>query len=190
MITPLTRWIPAASLALVSACVPILPHIDFVPAMDGGIIVKDHCWGIPSVEYKIDGIRLAGRIITWPDNRLRVEMRIAVPEGRVVTLQSPALTVASPPGAEAKLLTIAGISPTGNPSLPLDPLGPLLGRDVHVYDKRFARNFWLFIPLDGIDTNDFLVSLPPLAIDRQIVNIPPIRFTRETRIQLIAPVQC
>ena len=178
------------ALAVLSACVPLLPHIDYVPEMTGGKLLKGVCWQKPSIEYKTDGITLTSRIMTWPDDVLRVEMLIDIPEGITVELLAPDVFIASPPGAAAVPVRIPGISLTENPSLPLQAMGPLVGHDVFIYTKKRPRHFWLFAPLRGIDARDMRVTLPRLKINDRIVTIPDIHFTRQMRVQLVAPLQC
>ena len=144
----------AIACACTCGCVPILPHHDFVPEMAGRKLLRDRCWGNPSVETRADGITLTGWMASWPDDKPKVALQFDVPAGITVELLTAELMVASPPSAPARPARIPGISPSGNPSLPFNALGPVL------------------------------------KINDREVTIPKISFTREARLQLIAPLQC
>ena len=178
------------ALAALTACVPILPHIDYVPEMAGGKLLKGPCWQKPSMAYQTDGITLTSRIMTWPDDVLRVELLFDIPEGITVELLAPDVSVVAPSGVSAVRVRIPGISLTENPSLPLQAMGPMVGHDVFSYQRKYPRHFWLFASLRGIDAGDMRITLPTLKVNDRIVTIPEIHFTRHMRVQLVAPVQC
>ena len=178
------------SLAALSACVPILPHIDYVPEMAGGKLLKGSCWQKPSMQYQTDGISLTSRIMTWSDDVLRVELLFDIPEDITVELLAPDIFVVSPSEASAVRVRIPGISLNDNPSLPLQAMGQMVGHDVFIQQRKHPRHFWLFVPLRGIDAGDMRVTLPTLKVNDRIVTIPEIHFTRHMRVQLVAPVQC
>lgn len=177
-------------LAALSACMPILPHVDYVPEMAGGKLLKGSCWQKPSMQYETDGISLTSRIMTWSDDVLRVELLFDIPEGITVELLAPDIFVVSPSGASAVRVRIPGISLNDNPSLPLQAMGQMVGHDVFIYQKKRPRHFWLFVPLRGIDAADMRVTLPTLKVNDRMVTVPEIHFTRHMRVQLVAPVQC
>ena len=177
-------------LAALSACMPILPHVDYVPEMAGGKLLKGSCWQKPSMQYETDGISLTSRIMTWSDDVLRVELLFDIPEGITVELLAPDIFVVSPSSASAVRVRIPGISLNDNPSLPLQAMSQMVGHDVFIQQRKHPRHFWLFVPLRGIDAGDMRVTLPTLKVNDRIVTIPEIHFTRHMRVQLVAPVQC
>ena len=127
---------------------------------------------------------------SWPDDKPKVALQFDVPAGITVELLTAELMVASPPSAPARPARIPGISPSGNPSLPFNALGPMVGRDINYQGMHTVGHFCLFTSLDHDIAGDFLVTLPVLKINDREVTIPKISFTREARLQLIAPLQC
>ncbi|MEO8104546.1 MAG: hypothetical protein ABI790_18680 [Betaproteobacteria bacterium] len=185
-----TRTLLYCLIATMAACVPILPHVDYMPEMAGGKILIDRCWGAPSVEYRTGNITLTSWIASWPDNKLKLHMQLDVVEGNTVELLSPEVAVSSPLTAGATIVRIPGISLNGNPVLPMEPIGPMVGRDLVAYGFRSVRHFWLFVPLDAIGPTDMRIVLPMLNVNDRIVTLPAITFSRQLRVQLIAPLQC
>lgn len=176
-------------LALGAGCMPILPHADFIPEMVDATVMKERCWGIPSLEYRVEGITLTTQIRPSGDSRLRIKLQFDIPEGKTVELLSPDLTVITPDGS-AKTLRIPGISLNENAQLKMEPFGPMVGRDFFIDEQRHSRHYWLFTPLDNPVPGELRVKLPPVKINDHIVTIPDITFYRELRVQFIAPLQC
>jgi hypothetical protein len=186
----IVRVLLCSLLATTSACVPILTHIDYVPEMPGGTLVKSTCWDKPSIDYRTHGITLTSRIMSWPDDVLRFAVVIDIPEGITAELLTAELSIATQPNASTVRVPIPGISLNDNTSLPIYPIGPMVGHDVKAGTKTFPRHFWLFVPLHGIDTRDMRVRLPAIKINDRVVSIPEIHFARQVRVQLAAPLQC
>ena len=190
MNTSIVRVLLCGLLSSTSACVPILTHIDYVAEMRGGTLVKSTCWDKPSIEYRTHGITLTSRIMTWPDGVLRVEVVVDIPEGITAALLTTELSISTQPNVGTVRVPIPGISLNDNPSLPIQPIGPMVGHNVKAGTKTNPRHFWLFVPLHGIDTRDMRVTLPPMKINDRVVSIPEIHFARQVRVQLAAPLQC
>ncbi len=180
----------AVSAALaVAACVPLLPHTDYMPQMAGGTVLKDRCWGFPSVEYIGRDITLTSRVIRWPSDQLRLEVMFDIPEGFTVTPRSELVSVAA--GERGRRdIAIEGISRNGNPALPMAPAGNMVGYNLNIGGVRSPGHFWLYVPLKGVDTGDFTVALPPLEVNGSVAVIPPMHFSKALRLQVAAPLQC
>jgi hypothetical protein len=175
--------------ATLPACVPLLPQTDFVPQMEGGRLLKDYCWGKPSIEYLGRDIVLTSRIMRWLDGRLRLEVRFDIPAGIRVTPLSGAVVIITRNGDRGEV-SIEGISRNGNPTLPMSTAGPMVGYTLDIGREHPPGHFWMYVLLEGIDISDFTVALPGLAINGVPTKIPAIRFQETARIQLIAPLQC
>ena len=184
------RLFLCALLTLATACVPILPHDEYVPEMTHGKIFVEGCWGQKRVEYQVDGIAMTARIIKWPPGLLKLEFMFDVPEGNTLELLSQDVRITSRTANTTNTTRIPGISLTENPSLPLEPMGAMVGRDIVIYGKRLPRHFWLFAPVEDIVSDEMRITLPTVKINGRAVTIPDIQFTRRVRIQLMAPVQC
>ena len=172
-----------------AGCVPLLPHTDWVPQMQGGKLVRERCWGSPAIEYQAHGLVLISRIGRWPDNRLRMEVRFTIPPGLTVTPLEPVVVITAA-GVVGRQVAIDGINRHGNPALPLTPPGQMNGYALEIGRARPPGHYWLFVSLDASDSPNFSVTLPSLNISDTVVAIPPIHFNREMRLQLAAPSQC
>lgn len=171
------------------ACVPLLPQTDYVPQMEGGRLLKDYCWGKPSIEYIGSDIVLISRIMRWLDGRLRLEVLFDIPAGITVTPLSGAVAITTI-NRDTKEIAIEGINRNGNPNLPLSAPGPMAGHTLDIGREHPPGHFWMFVLLEGIDISDFTVALPGLAINGVTTTIPAIRFQKIARVQLMAPLQC
>jgi len=172
-----------------AGCVPLLPHTDWVPQMQGGKLVRELCWGSPAIEYQAHGVVLISRIGRWPDNRLRMEVRFTIPPGLTVTPLEPVVVVTAA-GEVGRQVAIDGINRHGNPALPLTPPGQMKGYVLEIGRARPPGHYWLFVSLNARDSQNFSVTLSSLNINNTVVAIPPMHFSREMRLQLAAPLQC
>jgi len=179
-------------LPLACACVPILPHDEFVPDMPGSRVVTERCWGGKSVEYAMPGATLTSHIIKWPEGKLKLQLQLDVADGTTVEWLSPDITVTSGAGSRrvSRVTHLPGISLTGNPSLPLEPLGPMVAKDIVLLGFRSRQHFWLFAPMEDMVADEFQIRLPNLRIADRVVTFPEINFHRQVRLQFVAPVQC
>jgi len=55
---------------------------------------------------------------------------------------------------------------------------------------RSFRNYWLFAPLNKPLGDHFRLALPPFLMDGKPMTLPDVDFSKETRVQFIAPIQC
>ena len=179
----------AGAALLVAGCVPLLPHTDYVPQMAGGTLLKDRCWGHPSVEYIGRDITLTSRVIGGPSDPLRLEVMFDIPSGFTVTPRAGVVSVASG-DHNHRDVPIEGISRNGNPALPMAKAGTMVGYNLNIGGVRSPGHFWLYVPLKGVDTGDFTVALPPLEVNGSVAVIPPMHFSKALRLQVAAPLQC
>lgn len=198
----LLKWLrPAAATTLLlltaGACVPILPHDEYVPEMAGSKTVVERCWGARSVVYSMQGMTLEARIIKWPHGKLKLQMMLNTDDGTTLEWLAPDVSVAN--GTVTHAVRIPGISLTGNPDLKIEPLGPMTGKDALIYGQKHKRNFWIFVPMDEVIADEMRVTLPQMHIHEmhdgdskveRVVTLPDITFRRQVRVQVAAPVQC
>jgi len=189
MTTPSLPILASVLALALAGCVPLLPHTDWVPEMQGGKLVRERCWGSPAIEYQVHGTVMTSRLGRWHDNRLQMEVRFTIPPGLTVTPLEPVVVVTAA-GAVGRPVAIDGINRHGNPALPLALPGQMNGYALEIGRAWPPGHYWLFVSLDARDGPNFSVTLPSLNINGTVVVVPPIHFSREMRLQLVAPLQC
>lgn len=165
---------------LLAGCVPVLPHAYFRPEAEGGKIVVNRCWGTPSrVQFDVGEVTLTASVMQprrgadWS-----FELQVDVPEGTTVELVSRHLGD----------VTMARLSRNGNPELPMEPLGPMVGGKL-ANGAGTRKHFWLYAEVED-DAQRIRVAPASLLINGKLMTLPEIRFLRETHVQLTAPLQC
>jgi hypothetical protein len=164
---------------LLAGCVPLLPHSYYRPVAEGGRIVVNPCWGTPS-RVQFDAGELTVTVSVMRPRRgadWNFEMQLDVPEGTTVELVSRRLGD----------VTIGRLSRVGDPELPMEPLGPMVGGKLPGGGTR--KHFWLYAPVDE-DEEIIRVAPASLLVNGKLAMLPEIRFHRETHVQVMAPLQC
>jgi hypothetical protein len=181
----------SVTIAVVSAgCVPVLPHSYFRPEAEGGELLTNACWGMRNkIRFRFGAVATSVGIVTRKDRQRILEWDFEVPEGTTVSLTDTRLQVFAGSDAVPTYVPFSGMNGSGNPELPLETIGPMVGEDFPG-TPHYHRHYWLYASLDAVDAPRFSINLPVFTVDGALAAISSIRFTPETRTQFLAPIQC
>ena len=199
--------IPLAGLLISStllvACAP-LPQQIYVPRAEGGTVEYSTCAfnsHVP-VGLVLDGhgvrahVQLAERAGHW-----YVEMRLEVPEGKTLILQSSRIAIRAINPSESFIADFPTASLVDNPivnstsSVPevrkrqLSPTAMLVGGSVQAGNSSSNRNFWFANYFGKTSAEEIVVTLPSFTVNEKPYSLPPVHFTR-TSMVVVALLNC
>jgi hypothetical protein len=189
--------------ALLVACAP-LPQQIYVPQADGGTVEYSTCAFNSHVPI---GLALVGHGVkahvklAEHDGRRYVEMRLEVPEGRTVTLQSSRILIRAINPAQTLIAEFPTASLVDNPIInstspvpevrnrQLPPTAKLVGGSVQAGNSSSNRSFWFASYVGRTSAEEIVVTLPNFTVNELPYSPPPVHFTRKSLV-VVALLNC
>jgi len=200
------RWFDRVLLlpaVLAVACAPLPTHV-YVAEPGVGTTLFSTCAfnaHVPvGLTFGVSGIDAIIHLGT-NDGRTFLEMRLDVPEGKTVVLQSASIEVATlaPKGAlraefpSASLVDTPIINSLSSvPSVrsqQLPPTAALVGGKVQAGNNLSSRHFWFATYIDIGSAEVVLVTLPDLMVNGALSSVPRIHFSRKS-MMVVATINC
>jgi hypothetical protein len=177
-----------AVFVLLGACVPVLPHRYAMPEADGGTTLANKCWGTKeTIRFEREGVGVEVRLTKEGDASWMLEVRFDVPAGKTVKLIGTDTRIYSSKRKDIIRVNFTGMSRNGNPALA--PIETMVGGQQPLIPAS-PMHFWIFAPVTDYETDGALFALPPFTVNGIVVELPTVRFTRKTDLQVAAPLQC
>lgn len=168
-------------------CVPVLSHTYYRPDAPDGEVVTNFCWKMQdSIRIRRPGLLSEMRVITRDGKRYVQTLWEIDPDKTVEVTDSKARVVfAELAPKEIELQLGASAEP-----MDLQPLSPMVGGYFPPPHAHYPRNFWMYLALPDPLADSFRVLVPAYEIDGKADSLPEVRFTKQTSVQLLAPIQC
>jgi hypothetical protein len=193
-------------MTLIPGCVPFLAFADYRPQMQEGKVTADNCLGHERVAYMVDGVQISSIIVRYKRGQNDItayRASISVADGERAAFLSPEATIErlqdgkaidKPITQNIGEITVYESYQFGAPRGSLDALGTMVGQTIiidHAQGQaKIPRSFSISVALDATDKADYRITLPAMNINGKTVNVPPILFSRITRLQFAVPLNC
>jgi len=200
-VVPLTGLLFSAT--LIVACATLPQHV-YVPRAEGGTIEYSTCAfnsHVP-VGLALDGPGVKAHVqLGERDGRKYVEMRLEVPEGKTLILQTSriAISTVNPiDSLSAEFPTTSLVdTPIVNSTSPvpavrnqqLSPTAELVGGSVQAGNSSSNRNFWFATYIGRTSAEKIIVTLPSFTANDIPYSLPPVHFTRQSMV-VVALLNC
>ena len=169
-------------------CIPVLPHEYYLPAAAGGVVMVNHCWRTrESIQVSQPGV-LAEVQVMMRERQRFLEIRWELQPGETLELtQSTARFYVDDP---EQSLQIAMQQSLYGAASDLQPVRPMVGSYLSPPVETSLRSFWTYVALPASLPDSFRVLIATYSIDGRTGSLPELRFTKESSVQFLAPIQC
>jgi hypothetical protein len=191
------------SACLLVACAPLPRHV-YVPRAEGAAVDYSSCAfnsHVP-VGLTLNSHGVGAHVkLAEHDGQRYIEMRLEVPEGKTLTLQSSriAIRAINPPASFTAEFPTASLvdnpivnatsSVPGMASYQLSPTAKLVGGRVQAGRNSSNRYFWFATYIGKTSAEEIVVTLPSFTINDIPYSLPPVHFTRQSMV-VVALFNC
>jgi hypothetical protein len=184
----------------IMGCIPYSMHDYYSPNASDGVLRKSHCYGAsgpPSViELKRDDVIIKASILE-KDSGLSIFLRLDIPKGKTVRLDSSTIRVSSPSNTITSDGTLSAEMLIAEPpwKIELKPTESMVGdtrkSNICMFGPcLFNNTFDLTTTLTMKKSDTVIVHLPIFIINEKNVQLPDIIFKKDRYLEILPPINC
>lgn len=188
------------SSVLITGCMPFLVHDYYSPDASEGTIKKSTCYetsGPPdTIEFKRYDVTI-NVIVSEGETGFHVFVRLRIPKGKEVKLESPTVTISTPANAihadgSFSVERFIAEAPWQIKSETDEPMiGDTKESNMSFFGPRTYDSYYTMNADVTIQKSDaIVVKMPILNVNEVKVELPEIRFKKDRFLELFAPINC
>lgn len=184
------------SMILMTGCMPFWVHDYYSPSAEEGIVKKSTCYessGPPdTIEFKRDGVTIKV-IASELETGVYVFVRLHIPKGKTVRLESPTVRISTTPGS---ITADGSFSPnlyTGQAPWKINEamIGDTKESTIGFFGPKTYDNYYSIGATVIMDKSDkLIIYMPAFYINDKKVQLPEIHFKKDKYLELFAPINC
>lgn len=192
-----TRLLAISALLLTAACAPFVTIDYFRPAAPEGEIARAHCPPVNSfILFKTEGVVVGAGHLRQSEGRISVLLTFEIPEGKSVALPQRTVELSTPSG-DVHTGSLSGQLWAPGPAVDHPPGLPMTGKttkrfldQVTVYGTTEHAYYYFKATFPVQKEDSFQLKLPPFTVDGVEVELPAIRFVRDSEFFWILSLNC